>query len=104
MSFRLRARRTVGKTFWRSSLAIREQTLHAAPRLGEQDRNIIFEQEPPLLQLFEHFIRGGLALRFDAPDVTVDLVVSCRESSELIARLRQPLDERLLIGELVSEL
>jgi hypothetical protein len=62
--------------------------LHAELRSGEKGCNVVLEQEPPLLQFFEHFIRGGLIFGFDAPNVPVDLVVGGGKPLELVAGFR----------------
>lgn len=77
--------------------------LHAALRFGEEDRNIVLEQESSLFQCFKHVIGAGLVFGFDAPDMTVDLVIGRCKSSELVIRFHQPFDQRHLIRELVSE-
>ena len=70
------------------SLASHRAMLHSTLLFGEQGCNIVLEQEAPLLQLFEHLVRGRLVFRLDAPDMTIDLVVSGGEPAKLVIRFR----------------
>jgi len=63
-------------------------TLHSALHFGEQDCNVVFEQEASFLKLFEHLVSGRLIFGFNAPNMTIDLVISGCKPFELLIRFR----------------
>jgi len=72
---------------------VRGGLLHPALLFGEQGCYVVLDQEATFFQLFKHLVRGRLIFGFDAPDMTVDLVISSCEPPKLLIGFDELLDQ-----------